>query len=52
MPGHQDPGGVFGVQLVGFAEVDADLGTTQQVQEGAMAFQVGAGGVAVGVAGA
>jgi len=49
MPGHQGTGGVFGIHLVAVAEVHADVGAAQQVKDGAVAFEVGAGGVAVGV---
>src|SRR5512133_1847284 len=50
MPGHEGAGAVFGVHLVAVAEVDADLGAMEQVEDGAVAFEVGAGRVAVGVA--
>ena len=50
MPGHQGAGGVLGVHLVGFAEAHADVGAAQQVEDGAVALEVGAGGVTVGVA--
>ena len=52
MPGHQGAGGVFGIHLVAVAEGDANLGAPQQVQDGAVAREVGAGGVAIGIAGA